>query len=120
MLDVFTNSGLFSWKSMDYTAVRGDVYLNIANHTAMCQSDVPDMLSEFSSNEYGGAYGGSRGDQTGWESHITSYYDYPWDGILAYNGKADSSSPSGQEPGNPINNAGLYYQAHVQNLGWCD
>lgn len=24
-----------------------------------------------------------------------------------------------QQPGSPINDAGLYYQAHVQNLGWC-
>ena len=25
-----------------------------------------------------------------------------------------------QNPGNPINNNGLKYQAHVQNIGWCD
>lgn len=25
-----------------------------------------------------------------------------------------------QVPGNPVNNAGLYYRAHVQNIGWCD
>lgn len=24
-----------------------------------------------------------------------------------------------QKPGKPINNAGLYYTAHVQNIGWC-
>ena len=24
-----------------------------------------------------------------------------------------------QEPGEPINDAGLYYQAHVQDIGWC-
>lgn len=65
MLPVFTGSGLFSWEPMSFTAQRGDIYLNIANHTAMCQWPDPDTLSEFSSNEYGGAYGGQRGDQTG-------------------------------------------------------
>jgi hypothetical protein len=25
-----------------------------------------------------------------------------------------------QEPGEPVNNAGLIYQAHVQNFGWCN
>lgn len=120
MLEVFVNSGLFSWESMDYVAQRGDIYLNIAYHTAMCQSAVPDMLSEFSSNEYGGAYGGQRGDQTGWESHITDYYNYPWDGILRYNGAGDSpeEEDNPQEPGDKVNEAGLVYKAHVANYGW--
>lgn len=25
-----------------------------------------------------------------------------------------------QKPGNAVNNAGLYYRAHVSNIGWCD
>ena len=89
MKDVFVKSGLFEWKPMSFLAEPGDLYLNITNHVAMCQTQYPDILSEFSGNEFGGAYGGKRGDQTGWESHITDYYDYPWDGILHYNGKAD-------------------------------
>ena len=91
MKSVFTSSGLFEWKPMSFLADTGDLYLNEGCHVAMCQTQYPDILSEFSSNEYGGAYGGTRGDQTGWESHVTDYYDYPWDGILHYNGKADSS-----------------------------
>lgn len=91
MRSVFVDSGLFEWHPMGdgYVAQRGDIYLNEANHTAMCQSAVPDMLSEFSTNENGGAYGGQVGDQTGSEAYIHGYYDYPWDGILAYNHKAD-------------------------------
>lgn len=91
MRPVFVGSGLFDWHPMGdgYVAQRGDVYLNEASHTAMCQSAVPDMLSEFSINENGGIIGGKVGDQTGAESRIAPYYSFPWDGILAYNGKAD-------------------------------
>lgn len=75
------NSGLFEWKGMSFIAQRGDIYLNEQCHTAMCTSEEPDMLAEFSISENGTAYG-NEGDQTGSESHIRSYYDYPWDGIL--------------------------------------
>lgn len=91
MRSVFTASGLFDWHPMGdgYVAKRGDVYLNEASHTAMCQSAVPDTLSEFSINELGTITGGQVGDQTGSESRIGAYYDFPWDGVLSYNGKAD-------------------------------
>ena len=36
---------------------------------------------EFCISETGGI-DGAEGDQTGQESHIRAYYDYPWDGIL--------------------------------------
>lgn len=93
MRSVFLASGLFEWKPMSFIAKPGDLYLNEANHVAMCcvQEGNVDTLTEFSGNEHGGAYGGRRGDQTGWEAHLANYYDYPWDGILHYNGKADSA-----------------------------
>lgn len=91
---VFTRSGLFDWKPMSYTAQPGDLYLAEGHHVAMCQTVTPDILSEFSSNEHGGCYGGDRGDQTGWESHKRGFYSYPWDGILHYNGKADEEGLS--------------------------
>lgn len=74
-------SGLFEWKDINTVAERGDIYLNEEYHTAMCTSSEPDMLAEFSISENGTAYG-DEGDQTGWESHITNYYEYPWDGYL--------------------------------------
>lgn len=95
MRSVFVGSGLFEWMPMSYIAQRGDVYLNEVNHTAMCVSAIPDMLAEFSINEHGGITGGATGDQTGGESRIGAYYDFPWDGILAYNGKADNTSFGG-------------------------
>lgn len=89
MVCVFLGSGLFTWEDMDFLAESGDLYLNETDHVAMCQTQEPDVLSEFSINENGEVYGGKRGDQTGWESSVHGYYDFPWDGILHYNGKAD-------------------------------
>lgn len=101
MRGVFVNSGLFEWHPMGdgYIAQTGDIYLNEQKHTAMCQSAVPDMLSEFYINEYGGIIGGTEGDQNGRESRIVPYYGFPWDGILAYNHKADTEDdmPTPQE-----------------------
>ena len=94
MRQVFVDSGLFDWHPMGdgYIAQRGDVYLNEEDHTAMCQSAVPDMLSEFLIAEDGTIIGKQVGDQTGMESVIRAYYwpSFGWDGILAYNGKADT------------------------------
>lgn len=89
---VFVASGLFDWHPMGdgYIAQKGDIYLNETTHTAMCQNAIPDTLSEAVINEFGGIVGGQDGDQTGWE-FVTDkpYYDFPWDGILAYNHAAD-------------------------------
>lgn len=117
MRAVFVGSGLFEWHPMGdgYIAQRGDVYLNEANHTAMCQSAVPDMLSEFLSNEFGGIVGGQVGDQTGGESLMRAYYNFPWDGILAYNGKADGGEE--HEPLQPVSGvAGGTYECVADSL----
>ena len=88
MRAAFLATGKFAWKPMSFTAKRGDIYLNEANHTAMCVSDVPDLLSEFCIAETGGIYG-VEGDQTGAESvNRRGYYNYPWDGILHFTGGA--------------------------------
>ncbi len=97
MRSVFVGSGLFEWKPISYIAHPGDLYLNEANHVAMCQQQVPDELSEFSWGDVG-AYGNKRGDQSGYESRVNPYYEYPWDGILHYNGKADTEVKPTPEP----------------------
>lgn len=105
MRSVFKASGLFEvWDTSKTYAVRGDVYLNDSNHTAMCQDggtgDGPygkDILSEFCWGDKG-AYGNKRGDQSGYEAYVHAFYDYPWNVTLHYNGKADTiakaSSPT--------------------------
>lgn len=83
MRQLMCGTGNFRWHpiSSGYIAQAGDVYLNEVNHTAMCLSAEPDLLMEFSISE-NGSIDGAEGDQTGDESHIRAYYDYPWDGIL--------------------------------------
>ena len=130
MRSVFVNSGLFDvWNTNSTSAVRGDVYLNDNSHTAMCQSgDNPDTLSEFSINEFGEVYGGQRGDQNGWESHITNFYNYPWNCTLHYNGKADGTSggSGNPSPAIPADDSGKItkgqptYAVYTAEHGWLD
>lgn len=92
----FLATGLFDvWDTYSTEAERGDLYLNESNHVAMCQyggqDGTWDSLSEFSINEFGEVYGGMVGDQTGWESHISDYYNGGWDETLHYNGAGDDS-----------------------------
>lgn len=76
-------TGNFRWhpRGDGYTAKGADVYLNEVHHTAMCLSDSPNLLMQFSISE-NGSISGTQGDQTGRESLAKAYYDYPWDGIL--------------------------------------
>lgn len=62
--------------------MRGDVLLNIQNHTAMSIGN--GQLVQASQNEIGGIVGGQTGDQTGGEIATRSYYNYPWDCVLRY------------------------------------
>lgn len=62
-------------KGTEYIAKSGDIYLNEIYHTAMCVGN--NQLAEFS-----GATDSSAGDQSGTESCIRDYCDFPWDGIL--------------------------------------
>ena len=91
MRKAFLDTGMFKWHpGTSYSAKRGDIYLNELFHTAMCVSPYGsakgDLLAEFSISEKG-TVDGVEGDQTGHESHIRGYYNYPWDGILEYVGK---------------------------------
>lgn len=109
MRSVFVGSGLFRWRPMGdgYIAQRGDVYLSEVHHTAMCQSAEPDTLSEFLINEHGKIVGGQVGDQTGRESLIRGYYDFPWDGILEYIG-GDVGAGVPDSPSSSVIDGGTY------------
>ena len=124
---VFRNSGLFDiWDTASTSAHRGDIYLNESSHTAMCQDDGDDgpygydALSEFSINEYGGVYGGETGDQTGREAYIHSYYWYPWDVTLHYNGRADHIQPAPEPDDQPRYNAMISGQWLPDMIGLYD
>ena len=88
-----TGTGNFRWHPWGtYTAKRGDIYLNETHHTAMCLGD--GKLGEFSRSELHSTHG-TKGDQDGWESHITSFYTYSkgWDGVLEYVGPEPEPAP---------------------------
>jgi hypothetical protein len=89
MRDCMLRTGNFAERPLSHTAKRGDVYLSHRFHTALCVSEIPDMLAEFAINERGGIVGGRVGDQTGGECRVAAYYSFPWDCILeCVNGEA--------------------------------
>lgn len=116
-------TGDFRWHPMSsgYVAKAGDVYLNEVNHTAMCLTAIPDMLMEFSISETGGI-DGAEGDQTGWESHVRAYYDYPWDGILECINKESVGTSGGTVDVNV--GTGVLplpkYRAYTKEDGWLE
>ena len=85
---------------------KGDIVLNIVNHTAMCISSENHQLVMASANEKGTVTGGQTGDQTGGEIKVRSYYNYPWDCVLRYSdsgsvrpGESQAPDSEGQVPG---------------------
>lgn len=71
----------------------GDVLLNVVHHTAMYIGD--GRIVQASSNEMGTVTGGRTGDQTGNEINIRSYYNFPWNYVLRYEGSGASQAPIG-------------------------
>lgn len=88
----FESTGQWVAKPVSFIASAGDLYLREGSHVAMCLSQSPDQLMEFSHNESWGYYNGKTGDQlnnsgANAESHIRGYYNYPWNCIMHYIGK---------------------------------
>jgi hypothetical protein len=60
----------------------GDVLLNDGDHTAMYVGN--GQLAQASIDEHGNAAGGASGDQTGRETFVRSYYNFPWSCVLRF------------------------------------
>lgn len=84
---------------------KGDVLLNVKNHTEMYIGD--GKVVKASINECGGVTGGQSGDQTGREIYVGSYYNFPWDCVLRYEGSGgeDKDVPT-TEPETPAEDDG--------------
>ena len=65
--------------------------LNETHHTALYVGS--GRMVEATGNELGGVTGGATGDQTGSEIGISSYYDFPWDCVLRYQGENGEDDP---------------------------
>lgn len=80
-----------------YSAQPGDIYLAEGKHAAMCISPAGssrgDLLGQFSISE-NGTIDGKEGDQTGQESNIRKFYEYPWTHTIVYTGGGSVSEPS--------------------------
>lgn len=85
----------------------GDILLNDANHVAMMISAT--QLAQASIDENGNIAGGRPGDQ-GNETNVRSYYSYPWDCVLRWNGGG-----GGQYDG--ASGDGVVYEVHTSD-GW--
>ena len=101
--------------------IRGDILLNVEHHTEMYIGD--GLMVGAHIAETGDVYG-EPGDQTGNEISIGGAYIY-WDGWdYVLRPPADSEPEPEPEPeqipGKPVNDADMWYRAHVQDLGWCD
>ena len=64
----------------------GDVLLNDGDHTAMYVGN--GQLAQASIDEHGRASGGASGDQSGRETLVRSYYNFPWSCVLRFHGTA--------------------------------
>ena len=69
---------------------KGDVLLNEASHTAMYIGS--GQIVHASINELGRVTGGRKGDQTGKEICVRSYYNKPWDCVLRYTGGSGTAT----------------------------
>lgn len=101
MREQLLKTGLFGWRKMGVkSAQRGDIYLNEKCHTAVCVSPYGsargDLLAQFSISEKG-TVTGTKGDQTGRESNIKAYYNYPWNGTLYWLGDGKTLNGSNTE-----------------------
>ena len=78
-----------------YSAQPGDIYLAEGRHAAMCITSHAegDLLGQFSISE-NGTIDGKEGDQTGRESNIRKFYEYPWNYTIVYTG-------GGSQPASP-------------------
>ena len=75
---------------------RGDVLLNIVNHTEIYIGSGKNVGARASET---GTIHGVGGDQTGQEIRVGNYYDYPWNYVLRYK----ESFPQSVSTGNAIN-----------------
>ena len=73
---------------------KGDILLNDGSHVAMW---LGDCLGQASIDENGNIKGGQSGDQTGYETNVRSYYNYPWNCYLRWGGASTSVEPTGSD-----------------------
>ena len=103
MLSAFLKSG---FKIVDKNNLqKGDVLLNVQNHTALYIGDNKIVQATIAEN---GTINGQPGDQTGKEIGIYNYYNYPWDYILRY---IENEKEKGSDNYVPVDKTEFMYYA---------
>lgn len=84
------------WKRLAPTVTKkaGDILLNDACHVAVYIGG--NQLAQASISE-NNTISGMGGDQTGRETNISNYYDYPWNAVLRYTGETEDDMPTASE-----------------------
>lgn len=120
MIPDFTAVGFTCYGYDEFEEYRGCILLRDPwgprGHTEMYIGDGQTVGAHCSEN--GGIYG-EPGDQTGNEISVGPNYG-DWDYILAPPPDGPAYVQPHQEPGEPVNDAGIWYQTHVRNLGWLE
>lgn len=119
MKKAFLDTGLFKWHERDsgYKPRRGIICLNEKDHVALHLGN--GLIGEFSIAENGDIYG-KTGDQTGYESRIRPYYDYPWDGFLEYTGGNVASEMPPQSQASNVSVVQPRYRVLTEEDGWLE
>ena len=92
--DLSVNLTSRGWKRLpvDGHPKAGDILLNDVNHVAVYLGG--GQLAQASSSEHNSLYG-TAGDQTGRETNISPYYNFPWNCYLRY--ESEDDMPTAQE-----------------------
>lgn len=90
----------------------GDILLNDANHTAVYLGN--GKLAQASIDERGEIAGGATGDQSGYETNVREYYDYPWDCYLRWSGGKTTSA--GWQPAQNKYNPNGYNERYILSV----
>jgi hypothetical protein len=100
MLAGFTRCGFKSFRDDHGAGLRvGDVLLNEQKHTAIVCSVNPVKVVNAR-----GDLDGLPGDSSGTEIRIQSYWSFPWDWVLRYEGKSVSDPPQSNTVGQQMAN----------------
>ena len=120
MIADFTAVGFTCYRYDEFEEFRGCILLRDPwgpmGHTEIYLGDGLTVGAHIA--ETGDVYG-EPGDQTGNEISVAPNPEW-WDYILVPPPDGPEYVSPYQDAGVPLNNAGIWYQTHCQNLGWCD
>ena len=106
-----------------YDASVGDVLLRDGHTEVVLEIDGELYQGGFRISELGTIYG-ETGDQTGWEAAYSEFQPWAWEQAFRCVAERDGQAPAKPVPqqgaSEPLNEFGMCYVAHCEDVGWCD